>query len=106
MSLILSLIGIVPPEPRIRSITPCQNRNPASVTTNEGSPIRVMIVPCSRPMPAHASSADGHRAHHGQPWSGDAASAMITAADAGHEADREVDLAQQQHEHLGHRQQA
>ena len=30
---------------------------------------------------------------------------MITAADAGDEPDRQVDLAEQQHEDLGHRQQ-
>ena len=41
----LSLIAIVPPFPRILSMTPSQNSRPASVTTNDGRPIRVMIKP-------------------------------------------------------------
>ena len=35
---------------RIRKITPCQIRKPASVTTNDGTPTRAMIVPCPSPI--------------------------------------------------------
>ena len=38
------------------------------MTTNDGSPSRVMIVPWSAPIAAHASSATMIAAHHGQPY--------------------------------------
>ncbi len=76
--IVSSWIGIVPPSPRIFRRTPCQKRRPASVTTKEGRPILVMIVPCSTPMPAQARSAAGIAAYQGQPWAGLARSAMIT----------------------------
>jgi len=52
-----SLMGSVPPLPRIISITPWNPSSPASVTTNEGSPRRVMIVPCTAPIAAVLSRA-------------------------------------------------
>ena len=64
------LIGWLPPDPRILSSTPCQNSRPARVTTNEGRPMRVMIVPCSRPMPAQISSATATASGHGQSCEG------------------------------------
>ena len=41
----LTLIGNEPPLPRIRSNTPCQPSRPARVTTKDGRPILVMMVP-------------------------------------------------------------
>ena len=63
----LTLIGREPPLPRISSITPCQPSRPARVTTKEGRPSRVMIVPCNAPMAAQASRPTMMAAHHGQP---------------------------------------
>ena len=63
----LSLMGSEPPLPRMRSITPCQPSRPARVTTNDGRPSRVMIVPCSAPIAAQTSRATMIAAHHGQP---------------------------------------
>ena len=62
----LSLMGRVPPLPRMRSITPWNARSPASVTTNDGSPRRVMMVPMNAPISAQTSSAAMHAAHHDQ----------------------------------------
>ena len=64
-----------------------------------------MIVPWRTPIAAHTSSATMIAAHHGQPvrlldqLGGD------DPADAADEADRQVDLAEQQGEDLAHRQQ-
>ena len=69
----------VPPSPRIRSMTPCRNSSPASVTMNEGSPILVMIVPHSSPIRAQTTSAAAIAAHHGHPTVGLASSAITTA---------------------------
>ena len=62
-----SLIGSVPPLPRMRSITPCQASSPARVTTKEGRPTLVMIVPWRRPTAAVLRSAARIAAHHGHP---------------------------------------
>src|SRR5713101_3069374 len=48
------------------SITPLKMRNPASVTTNEGIPSRVMIVPWRAPTAKQKASAAMIAAHHGQ----------------------------------------
>ena len=71
-------IRTVPPSPRIRSMTPCQNSSPARVTMNEGSPILVMIVPCSSPITAQTTRAAAIAAHHGHPIVGLASSASTT----------------------------
>ena len=95
----------VPPSPRIRSMTPCQNSNPARVTMNEGSPILVMIVPYSSPIKAQTTSAARIAAHQGHPIVGFASSATTTPPTPGDVADREVDLAEQQRIDLAHGQQ-
>ena len=95
-----------PPWPSISSITPCQPSRPASVTTNDGRPSRVMIVPCSTPIAAQTTSATADR-RPPRPVRTTrlTSSAVIDAADARDEADRQVDLAEQQGEDLAHRQQ-
>ena len=65
--IVSSWMVIVPPLPRILRSTPSQKSRPASVTMNEGRPIRVMIVPWRIPIPAQASSAAAIADHHGQP---------------------------------------
>jgi len=47
----------VPLSPMSRSTTPFQANRPASVTTNDGMPILVMISPCRTPIAAPAPSA-------------------------------------------------
>ena len=101
----LSLMGSEPPWPSINSITPCQPSRPASVTTNDGKPRRVMIVPCSTPIAAHATSATRIAAHHGHPNESLHQLGRDDSADAADEPDRQVDLAEQEGEHLAHRQQ-
>ena len=59
-------MGSVPPLPRMSSITPWNARRPASVTTNDGSPRRVMMVPMNAPISAQTSSAAMHATHHDQ----------------------------------------
>jgi hypothetical protein len=61
-----SLISTDPPFPRIFSVRPSQKSNPASVTTNEGRPRRVMMEPCRTPIAAQTSRATRIAAHHGQ----------------------------------------
>ena len=77
--MMLSWIRIDPPSPRILSITPCQNSRPANVTTNDGSPMRVIKDPCRIPINAHTTSAAAIAAHQGQPTVGLTSSAMTTA---------------------------
>ena len=77
--IVVLLIGIVPPLPRILRSTPWKKSSPARVTTNDGSPIWVMISPWISPIKAHTASAAPIAAHHGHPCAGDAMSA-ITAA--------------------------
>ena len=70
------------------------------MTTNDGTPTNATIEPWNGADPAHASDRDQHRE--------DAVQLMAAAgqlqlgddqrADAGHVADREVDLAEQEHE--------
>jgi hypothetical protein len=80
MSLMMSFwIRIDPPLPRILSITPCQKSRPARVTTNDGSPIRVISVPWRTPISAHTTSAAAIAPHHGHPTFGFTSSARITA---------------------------
>src|SRR5262245_59830140 len=62
-----SLMGCEPPWPSINNITPCHPSKPASVTTNDGRPNRVMIVPCNRPISAQTTSPARIDAHQGQP---------------------------------------
>ena len=76
------------------------------MTTNEGSPIRVMIVPWSRPIPAQASRAAGIAPVPRPTVSRACEVGHDHAAEAGDETDREVDLAEQQDEDLAHREQA
>ena len=93
----------VPRLPIKSSTTPFQAINPASVTTNEGIPILVMISPCRVPiaMPEQSASDDGHdRAH--LVAVGDQQHGGDHAGHTGHVAHRQVDLAQQQHEHDAH----
>ncbi|MGH3735167.1 MAG: hypothetical protein ACRDT6_06040 [Micromonosporaceae bacterium] len=47
---------IVPSAPSTYSCRPIQPISPASVTTNDGTPILVTITPCSTPIRAHAST--------------------------------------------------
>ena len=104
--IVSSWIGIVPPLPRIFRSTPSQKRRPASVTTNEGRPILVMIVPWRIPIPAQARSAAGDRRPPRPPVSRAREVGHDHAAEAGDEPDREVDLPEQQDEDLAHREQA
>ena len=104
--IVLSWIGIVPPLPRIFRSTPSQKRRPASVTTNEGRPIRVMIVPWRIPIPAQARSAAVIAAPPRPAVSRAREVGHDHAAEAGDEPDREVDLPEQQDEDLAHREQA
>ena len=80
-------------------ITPCHTRNPASVTTNDGTPISATNDPWSAPIAVVARIAAAMQTHHvrsepvgilqlGGDHSGDPA----------HEGDREVDLADEKDE--------
>ena len=82
-------------------ITPCQIWYPASVTTNAGTPISATIEPWNAPISAQARDRERDREHAavlvgaaGQRELGD-----DDARDAADVADREVDLADQEHEH-------
>ena len=76
------------------------------MTTNEGRPIRVMIVPWRMPIPAQARSA-ARIARPPRPAVGRAREVGHDhPAEAGDEPDREVDLAEEQDEDLAHREQA
>jgi hypothetical protein len=68
------------------------------VTTNDGSRSREIRVPCSAPIAVVTASAAAMAAHHGQ-FRGH------HAAQPGHEADGQVDVAEQQREHLAHAEQ-
>jgi hypothetical protein len=70
-------IGYVPPSPRIQIMTPWNPSNPASVTTNDGNPSRVMSVPWNRPMAVVTSRAARIAAHHGQSY-GPISSLVVT----------------------------
>ena len=94
----------VPRLPISSSTTPFQASRPASVTTNDGMPTFVMSSPCSRPIaeagaraPARSPTTVGSSLP-----SGEQQQRGEHAADAGDEADRQVDLAQQQHEDDAH----
>ncbi len=60
-------MGSVPPLPRMSSITPWNPKRPASVTTNDGNPMRVISVPWKAPISAQTTSAAMHATYHGQP---------------------------------------
>ena len=93
----------VPRLPISSSTTPFQASRPASVTTNDGTPILVMIRPCSVPIPRPAREHDHDRQRRRQLVAvGREQQRGEHAADAGHEADREVDLAEQQGERDAH----
>ena len=95
---------IVPRLPINSSTTPFQAISPASVTTNEGIPIFVMIspwkVPIAMPEPSASAIAIG---------CGDLVAVGNQQDGCDHArhtrdiADRQVDLAEQQHEHDPHR---
>ena len=74
----VTLMGRAPPLPRISSITPCRPSRPARVTTNEGRPSLVMIVPCTAPMAAQVSKPTMMAAHHGHAHDSFTSSAMTT----------------------------
>src|SRR3954452_1739122 len=100
----------VPLSPMSSSTAPFQASRPASVTTKDGTPSFVMITPCSRPMPmpaARASTSAGPAAN--TLWLPGAGSEHVVLVGEGQQrddpprhtadvADRQVDLAQQQHE--------
>ncbi len=46
--------------------TPDQMRNPASVTTNDGTPAFVITIACRKPIAVVTRSANPIAAHHGQ----------------------------------------
>ena len=91
---------IVPRCSSVFRITPCQIRKPPSVTTNDGTPTNATIDPWMRA----DRGADGDRDHHREQAVDLVAAARKLQlrhderADAGEVADREVDLAEQQHE--------
>ena len=60
-----SCTTIVPKPPTRMSTMPLHARNPARVTTNDGTPILAMIVPCSAPISRPTSSATPTATHHG-----------------------------------------
>ena len=101
----LSEMGSVPPEPRIQITTPWQASRPARVTTNEGSRSRAIRVPCSAPIAVVTSRAAITAAHQGQSRDPMSSSAVITPPICGDEPDGQVDVAEQQREHLAHPQQ-
>ena len=96
---------ITPCVPSIWMITPFQASRPASVTTNDGTPRKATIEPCTAPITAPTSSAPPMAMYHGyscdEPES--CSSATTTAAEPAEVADREVDLADQEHEDDAHR---
>ena len=96
--IVLSWITITPGD-RFAWITPCQISKPASVTTNDGTPISATIEPWKAPISVVARIARKMQTYQGRcaPF-GSCASATTTPADAADEADREVDLADQEHE--------
>ena len=91
---------IVPRCSSVFRITPCQIRKPASVTTNEGTPTYATIEPWNAPIAAHAATAMtiASRPFSWWPLPASCSSATIKRADAREVADREVDLAEQEHE--------
>jgi hypothetical protein len=70
-------------------MTPSKKSSPASVTMNEGMRALLISVPCSAPSAPVTATAARIAAHHG-------------AADPGHEAKGQVDLAEQKREYLSH----
>ena len=91
---------IRPPAPSVRWITPCQTSSPASVTTNDGTPMSATNEPWNAPISAATPSARTIGQIPGRSWplSGFCSSAHDDAGDAADVRDREVDLADQQHE--------
>ena len=84
----------------IRRITPCQIRKPASVTTNDGTPMSATIEPCTRPITAQMTIAADDRQQPADlvPAAGQLELGNRDGTDAGDVADREVDLAEQEDE--------
>ncbi len=74
------------------------------MTTNEGSRSRMTSVPQTAPIAAVAAMPPRMATHHGSPWVVEQ-DGRDGAADAGHVADRQVDLPEHQHPDLGHAQQ-
>ena len=91
----------VPSSPMSSRTTPFQASRPASVTTNDGTPTFVMISPCRTPMARPASERDDHRRAGARTrcgCRGRSAARSMHARHAADEADRQVDLPQQQDE--------
>ncbi len=57
--------------------TPDQIRNPASVTTNDGTPAFVITTPCAKPIAVVISNAATIASHHGQPGSSGRSNSVI-----------------------------
>src|SRR5579872_3187137 len=96
-------MGMDPPAPWwLQAVTssssPSRPSRPASVTTNDGSRRRVTSVPSTAPMNVLAASPRMIASHHGI----EKTARHDLPADGRVVANREVDLAQQEHEHLGH----
>ena len=87
----------VPREPMSSSTTPFHASRPASVTTNDGIPIRVMMSPCSVPIAAPRRARDEEADRRGSSLpSGVSRIAVEHTGDTRDVADREVDLAEQE----------
>ena len=93
----------VPRLPINSSTTPFQAINPASVTTNDGMPTLANRMPWKAPIAAPAASAATMRDHGRHLVAvGDQEDGDDHARHARHVADRQVDLAEQQHEDDAH----
>ena len=104
-TMVLSRTGTVPPWPMIRSVTPCQPRNSARVTTKDG-----MRDDADQQAGEQADDRAGDQREQHRPPPVQTAAGHLhghdRGADAAHHAGGQVDLAQQQDEDQAHRQQA
>ena len=91
---------IGPPAPSVTWITPCQASRPASVTTNAGTPMIATNEPWKAPISVAIASATMIGQNPGEVMAavGRLELGGDDAGDAAQVGDREVDLADQQHE--------